>query len=475
MARAAMLTFLLLALSAALAWATNPGFVARITEKGLDYARQEGVSALQQALSKITLPDFSGTFHVKHLGNVHYSFNSLVIRNFQLPNSQVVPIPKVGLKFSITDAFIQLDGKWHVHKGIVKDHGSFDLKVEGLSITVDLALGSDGSGRPTISTSGCSSHISNIRVHISGKLSWILKLFHEKIDSAFRKTMEGKICPVVSDSIKTKLQPFLETLDVTVKLDHTAGIDYSLIGPPDVTAESVDVDLKGEFFDLSHHSEIPFPPPALAFPVDNNLMVYFGISDYLFNTASFVYQQAGILVFTLTDDMIPKDFNIRLNTSSIGTLIPQVEKLYPDMLMTMRVSAPSAPFLTFTPSNISFTPVLDIQASAILPNASLAPLFLLSVTTTLSVKVAARSNRIIGNLLLSKIELTLKHSDVGPFSVALLDITVNYYISHILLPHVNDILGKGFPLPMLDHIEISDVVLQQHQNFLLFGANVHYT
>ncbi|KAJ1124080.1 hypothetical protein NDU88_002542 [Pleurodeles waltl] len=141
----------------------------------------------------------------------------------------------------------------------------------------------------------------------------------------------------------------------------------------------------------------------------------------------------------------------------------------------MRVSAPSAPFLTFTPSNISFTPVLDIQAFSILPNTSLAPLFLLSVTTTLSAKVAARSNRIIGNLMLSRLELALKHSDVGPFSVSLLDITVNYYISHILLPHVNDILGKGFPLPMLDHIQLFDVVLQQHQNFLLFGANVHHT
>ncbi|KAJ1124079.1 hypothetical protein NDU88_002542 [Pleurodeles waltl] len=315
--------FLLVTLSASLSWAANPGFVARITEKGLDYARQEGLCVLQKELSKIQLPDFSGTFHVKHLGHVHYSFNSLVIRNFQLPNSQVVPIPKVGLKLSITNAFIQLDGKWHVHKAAVKDHGSFDLKVEGLSITVDLALGSDGSGRPTISTSGCSSHISNVRVHISGKLSWILKLFHEKIDSAFRKAMEGKICPVVSDSIKTKLQPFLQTLDVTVKLDHIAGINYSLTSPPDVTEQSVDVYLKGEFFDLSHHSQIPFPSPAVAFPVDNNLMVYFGISDYLFNTASFVYQQAGTLVFTLTDDMIPKDFKIRLNTSSIGTLIPQ--------------------------------------------------------------------------------------------------------------------------------------------------------
>ncbi|XP_069508500.1 bactericidal permeability-increasing protein-like isoform X2 [Ambystoma mexicanum] len=407
---------LVMAACASLAETTNPGFIAKITEKGLDYARQEGVATLQKELSKITLPDFSGTFHVKHFGHVHYSFHSLVIRSFQLPNSQISPVPNVGLKLSITDAFIQLDGKWNVHKAALKDHGSFDLKVEGLSIAVVLALGSDSSGRPTISTSDCTSHIHDVRVHISGKLSWLFKLFHDQIDSAFRKALEAKICPVVSESIKTKLQPYLQTLPVTVKIDHIAGIDYSLVGPPATTAESVDLYLKGECFDLSHRSQVPFPPPALAFPADNKLMVYFGISSYLFNTGSLVYQEAGALAFPLTDDMIPKDFKIRLNTSSIGVLIPQVEKLFPDMLMKMMVSAPVAPFLTFTPGNISLSPVLDIQAFAILPNSTMASLFLLSATTTLSAKVAVSANRITGSLILSRLELSLKHSDVGPFS-----------------------------------------------------------
>ncbi|CAI9607161.1 unnamed protein product [Staurois parvus] len=41
--------------------------------------------------------------------------------------------------------------------------------------------------------------------------------------------------------------------------------------------------------------------------------------------------------------------------------------------------------------------------------------------------------------------MDLKHSDVGPFSVAILNVAVNYYISHILLPQVNGILQKGYP------------------------------
>lgn len=33
-------------------------------------------------------------------------------------------------------------------------------------------------------------------------------------------------------------------------------------------------------------------------------MVYLGASSYFFNTAGFVYQTAGVLVFNITDDMV---------------------------------------------------------------------------------------------------------------------------------------------------------------------------
>lgn len=60
----------------------------------------------------------------------------------------------------------------------------------------------------------------------------------------------------------------------------------------------------------------------------------------------------------------------------------QLEKMYPDMLMKFRLSASSAPFLNIGPGGLSLKPVVDIQAYAILPNSSLAPLFLLSLVSS---------------------------------------------------------------------------------------------
>ncbi|XP_075033757.1 bactericidal permeability-increasing protein-like [Mixophyes fleayi] len=454
--------------------AVNPGFVARLTQKGLDYARQQGMSVLQQELAKVHIPDFSGSAH-SPLGKIKYSFHSMVIRSFQLPSSQISPIPNVGLKLSISGAFIEITGEWQIKTKLhISTKGGFDLKVKGLSISVGLKLGSDGSGKPTIALSDCSCHISDVDVHVSGKFGWLADLFRHNIDNALRKAIESQICPLVSNSITSKLEPLLQTLPVTKKIDSVAAIDYSLVCPPPEGAEYVDVPLKGEFFELAHHTPPPFSPPTLSLPVDHSLMVYFGVSDYLFNTAGFVYHTAGKLVFNVTDDMIPKDFSIRLNTSSFGTLIPQLSKMYPNMLMKLQISSTSAPSLDIKPGNLSISPKMDIQAYVILPNASLAPVFLLNLTTTALVKVGVKSGQIAGNLELSRVQMDLKHSDVGPFSVFILSAAVNYYISHVLLPQVNEILNKGYPLPLLDHMQLTDVVLQPQENYLLFGANIQY-
>ncbi|KAM8945645.1 bactericidal permeability-increasing protein-like [Pelodytes ibericus] len=454
--------------------AGNPGFVVRLTQTGLDYARQQGMIVLQQQLAKIHLPDFSGSTHVKHLGKVKYSFHGMAVRSFQIPSSQISLVPGVGLKLTISGAFIQVDGQWKISYHHLSSHGGFDLKVEQLSISTGLKLGSDASGRPTITPSDCSNHIGDIKVHIAGKFGWLVDIFHHSIDKELRKSFEKQICPIVSESITAKLQPFLQTLPVTAKIDKVAAIDYSMIGPPSVTAEFLDVQLKGEFFIFSNRTTPPFSPPALSLPVDHSLMVYFGVSDYLFNTAGFVYQSAGKLDVAVTDDMIPKDFSIRLKTSAFGTLIPQISKMYPNMLMKLKISSTASPYLTITLGNLTISPVMKIDAFAILPNTSLAPLFVLNVTTTALVKVGVIAGRIVGNLDLSRVQMSLIHSDVGPFPVTILDLAINYYTSHILLPKINNILNKGYPLPLLDHIQLTDVVLKPSEHYVLFGANVHY-
>lgn len=51
-----------------------------------------------------------------------------------------------------------------------KLQGSFDVQVKGITISVNLVLGREPSGRPTVAASSCSSHIQDVEVDISGDL-----------------------------------------------------------------------------------------------------------------------------------------------------------------------------------------------------------------------------------------------------------------------------------------------------------------
>ncbi|XP_005524979.1 PREDICTED: bactericidal permeability-increasing protein-like isoform X2 [Pseudopodoces humilis] len=463
-----------LALCLALTTATNPGFVVRITQAGLDYAHEHGITVLEKQLAQLKLPDISGDSRVLRVGKVHYEISRLRLRDFHLPYTRITPISNVGLQVSISNAFAELDGDWRVKFLFVRDHGSFNLKVENVYIKIILRLGSDTTGKPTISTSDCSARISKVRVLFSGRLGWLYNLFHSVIESKMRKNLESKVCDNVAKSVQNELQTYIQTLPVTARIDAKIGLDYALVAPPRATAQSLDAGLKGEFYSLAHRSTVPFSPPPLVFPPDHDRMVYFGASSYFFNTACIAYHKAGALVFEITEAMIPKDVGFKLDTSVFSAFIPQLEEMYPDMPMKFRLSAPTAPFLTIGPGGISFQPVVDAQAYAILPNSSLAPLFLLSLTGNVSAVVNVRSGRIVGSLDVGRIRLSLKDSTVGTFQVRMMQSLMNALTSSTLIPRLNARLDEGFPLPLLDRIQLSNTLVKFYQNFMLLGADVHF-
>ncbi|KAM5177424.1 lipopolysaccharide-binding protein isoform 2-T2 [Callospermophilus lateralis] len=416
---------------------TNPGLVARITDKGLEYAAREGLVTLQKKLRETKLPDFFGDFRIKHVGRGHYEFHSLDIPSCELSGSALKPLAGRGLSLTISDSSVQVQGRWKVRMSFLKMDGHFNVHVKGITISVTLLLGSEDLGRPTVTTSSCNSHIRDLDVDISGDLRWLLKLFHDQIESKFRKMLETKICSMIDKSVTSDLQPYLQTLPVMAEIDSFAGVDYSLTEAPRATANMLDMMFKGEVFHLNHRSAVPFLAPVISVPEDHDRMLYFAVSNYVFNTASRVYYQAGHLNFSITDDMIPPDSVIRLTTKSFRAFLPLIGKLYPNMDLELQGALLRAPLLTFSPGNLSLAPQLGIDGFVLLPNSLKQFVFRLGV-------------------------------------VEMMEALLNYYIQGTLYPKVNDKLAEGFPLPLPRHIQLHDLLLQIHKDFLFLGANVQY-
>lgn len=61
---------------------------------------------------------------------------------------------------------------------------------------------------------------------------------------------------------------------------------------------------QGEFYNIGKHQEPPFSPAAFNLPPQNNNMLYIGMSAFTVNSAAFVYNNAGVLSLSITDDMV---------------------------------------------------------------------------------------------------------------------------------------------------------------------------
>ncbi|XP_004631058.1 bactericidal permeability-increasing protein [Octodon degus] len=457
----------------ALAAAANPGFVIRISQAGLDYVRQQEMPMLQKKLESIKLPDFSGSFKMSFLGKGHYSFYSMNVLNFQLPSSQIRLQPNVGLQLSIGNAHVTINGKWKARKKFLKLRGSFVLRVEGVSISADLKLGRDPpSGRFTVACSSCSSSINRVHLSSRGIVGWLLRLFHKKVDSMLRKLLNKNICKILSNSVANDLQQYINTVPVTSKIDKVSAINYSLVASPIVTANSLDLPLKGEFFSQASRSPPPFEPPVIAIPPDHDRMVYLAMSDYFFNTAGLVYQRAGVLKWSLTNNTLPKGSKFQLTTNFLGEFLPQVSQKFPNMDVKLVLSASSPPHLVMQPTGLTLASTLEAQAFAVHPNSSLASLFLLGMNITAHMEVGANADRLTGEFMMDTLHLKLIHSNIGTFPVELLQSIMNYILPSVVLPKINKRLQRGFPLPVPNGVQLSNLVFRSYQDFLLLGADV---
>uniref|UniRef100_A0A3B4AMH9 Bactericidal permeability-increasing protein n=1 Tax=Periophthalmus magnuspinnatus TaxID=409849 RepID=A0A3B4AMH9_9GOBI len=287
----------------------NPGVKVKLTQKGLEYGRELGIASIQQKLKTIKLPDVSGSQKVNPIGKVSYSFTNMHIINVGLPQSAVSLVPGAGIKLSIGNAYLSLNGNWRVK--YLKFIGSFDLSVSGLSITTTVAVNSDETGRPTFKVN---SQSDNSVLLLS---SWLYNLFKDFIAKALRSALEKQV--------KQLQLSVLQETSVLAKVDEYAEIQYSLVSSPVISTTSVDLSLKVNY----SHQEPPFIPNVFSMPPESNNMLYLGLSSYTANSAGFVYTTAGALSLYITDDMVSffTVSPIRLNTQTFGAFIPQVTSL----------------------------------------------------------------------------------------------------------------------------------------------------
>ncbi|XP_073323956.1 bactericidal permeability-increasing protein-like [Pagrus major] len=453
---------------------TEPGVKVRLTAKGLEYGRQLGMAALQEELKTIRLPIFSGKERVPVIGRVRYRASNIVITSVGLPTSAVNLVPGTGIKMSIRGAFISLRGNWRVKYLFIRDSGYFDLHVGALSISASIAISSDATGHPVVSTANCVANIGSARFKFHRGASWLYNLFSKYLNRALRRALEKRICPEVTKAV-SGMNPRLQSLNVLARVDKHAEIEYSMVSSPSVTTSYIDLNLKGEFYNIGNHQEPPFSPKAISLPPQVNNMVYISLSAYTANSAGFVYKRAGILSQDVTDDMIPRFSPIRLNTKTFGVFIPEIARRFPGLMMKLVVKAAKDPVVTFEPNKMTVNVTGTVTAYAIQPNGRLSSLFVLNLETSVSARVFLRGMRLGGAVTLNNFDLTVGTSSVGAFRVKSLDSIFEMVLNVVVIPVLNVQLAKGYPLPALRNMNLLNTRLQILKDNILIGTDVQFT
>ncbi|GAA6090610.1 bactericidal permeability-increasing protein-like isoform X1 [Tachysurus ichikawai] len=450
-----LLTFLSLEASG-----TNPGAKIRVTQKGLDYELQNSIKHLREKLETIQIPNMSGRAEALFMG-VSYRVSSMRIEDVSLFSTAVVLVPGTGVSLSISMAYICLKGNWEVENHFIDVDGWFTLSIFDIRISTTIGVSNDGQGHPRVYAASCSASIGQVKINLHGGSSWLYQLFDSYINSALLNSLQPQICTLVTEALNS-INPHLKTLNE---------FDYSMVGSPFVSYSGIDLGIQGEFYNIWQHQESPFSPTPFSLPAQDSKMLYIALSPFTLNSAGFVYNNAGVLKLYITDDMIPSSCPFRLDTKTFGIFIPQIAKKYPGLKMEFLLKAAKEPNISFEPNLMTLEASSTVSAYAIQPKATLPPLFILNMNARMSALIYISGLKVVGNVTLKRINLTLNTSNVGPIQVKLLDNVVWTILNDAVIPRVNALLKNGYPLPAIGGINLRNTQLQILKDYVLIGTD----
>ncbi|XP_036606951.1 bactericidal permeability-increasing protein-like isoform X2 [Trichosurus vulpecula] len=453
--------------------AVTPGIKMKITQKGLDYGKQVGMEFLKSALLQLPIPDFRGSYSVPLVGHVEYAVTGFQVKTINLGESLVAFAPSSRIKLSMGPAEAEVNSHWSVKVSLIHDSGTLKLSVGDMILVVLLDVGWDGAGRPVVSLAGCSCHVGHLDVTFHGGASWLYNIFTGALEDPIRRELDSKLCKEIQNAVET-LERTLQTIPESSHISSLADLDYPLVAAPLITEQSIELDLKGEFYSRDGHKEAPVPPVPFSLREQNDRMLLLGVSDFVANSAAFVYYGAGALSWNLTDDKIPKKFPIHLNTKIFKGLVPELPKRFPDTPMAVQIFARLPPSLQTQSGTLQLLLPGAVQAF-ILPNGtSPVPVFLLHVDTKASAQIFTSGKNIGASLKLTNFSLTLAHSAVGPFPVDKLETLLNVTLKSAIVPRINRKLKEGFPLPTLPKTSLQDTAINIQEGFLVIATDVQY-
>ncbi|XP_023573134.1 BPI fold-containing family C protein [Octodon degus] len=457
------------------AQAAYAGIKARVTQRALDFGVQAGMEMIEQILKEKHIPDLKGseTLEFLKIDYVNYNFSNIKINAFSSPNASLAFVPGVGIRVLTNHGTTNVSLDWEVRAPLFHDVGGADLFLSGVYFTGVLIPTQNTFGQPALQLRDCSAQVSHAHVSFEGELSALYNTFAEPMEKPILKNLNTMLCPIITDQVEA-LNVNLSSLDVLTKIDNFTLLDCSLIGPPEITEHYLDLHLKGTFHPPADLADPPFSPEPFELPERLDSMLYVGISEYFFRSASFAHFAAGAFGITLSTKEISS--HLIQNSQGIGAVLSQIAGLYllPQPLM-LRIMATEPPAVRLQPGNFT----LDIPASVLLltqlrNTSEVQPIVSMDFVASTSVGLAILGQRLICSLSLNRFRLIGPESNRSDIKVLRFENILSSILHFGVLPLANTKLQQGFPLPRPYNVSLANSDIEVLEGFILISTDLKY-
>ncbi|NXM50756.1 PLTP protein, partial [Gymnorhina tibicen] len=445
-----------------------PGCKIRITSKGLDLVKQEGLRFVEQELQNITVSDLHGSE-----GQFQYNISQVKVTDLQLAFSDLNFQPQQHLVFNINNASISLRFRRQLLYWFFYDIGSINASADGVHIYTVLQLAKDEAGRLKISNMTCNASIARMHAGFSGTLRKVYEFLSTFIVTGMRFLLSQQICPSLEHASLVLLNSLLDTVPVRNYVDEHIGIDYSLLRDPSVSTDTLDLDFKGMFFprvredqELENHAVEPVIK-------ETERMVYVAFSEYFFDSAMHSYFQAGVLTIELQGEKVPKDLEVLLRATFFGTIFMLSPSVDAPLRLVLQVSAP--PRCTIKPSGTSVSVSAFLNISLVPPDRSPVQLSSMAMETKLSAKVFLQGKALRVQLDLRRFRIYSKQSALESLALFSLQAPLKTLLQLTIMPIINERTKKGVQIPLPEGMDFTREVVTNHAGFLTVGADLHFS
>ncbi|KAM9390358.1 BPI fold-containing family C protein [Phaethornis superciliosus] len=448
----------------------NPGLKVRITQKGLDYAKEVGLEILKQNMEKEHFPDLSG-YEKYGLGNVKYNISRIHVTAVEFPSASISLIPGTGIKLMITNASLTIDMNWSIRTWIFKDSGRSTVYISKVFVTAIFSTPLDKMDYKSISLASCRTSSGDIDLKLNGKKGFLHNFFIKYLKKPIHRTLVTNSCPNIRSGIQL-MDENLQSLSVLTPIDDLAEIDYSLNSLPAVVRPFINLDLKGTVYPTGNYTGPPYVAAPFTIPDQRDSMLYLAFSEYFFQTSSFAYYTAGAFNVTIAEETCSY-YNI--STEIFGSIIPEVAKysVTPNPVM-LKIMATEIPIISLEQDSFTVEIEGSMEVFAVLPDSTTQSLFTINITANTSIALNVFDQKLMGSLCLNRLQFSLAYSNVGFFEISLLENILSYILQTEVIPSANAKLSKGFPLPNLANVTLTRPHITIVQGYLLISTDVHY-